>query len=207
MKFWFGGFAALLGLSIIAMASDEVNFPADWGELSKQGISETSCPSLDGFFAELAWTYQIVDGAEDTNYSGDDDSFHILRNNQTRFKKIGLSSDDYKNSFLIKQKNETSFILTRYDKHYWNDVVSTEVSKSEDGLTCNKGWWAITKDDTGNKAAEGGAYRMQFDRQFTRLDNKDLVVHARYVYDTTNWFILKQTRVEDTFYRYRFIHD
>ena len=207
MKFWFGGFAALLGLSIIAMASDEVNFPADWGELSKQGISETSCPSLDGFFAELAWTYQIVDGAEDTNYSGDDDSFHILRNNQTRFKKIGLSSDDYKNSFLIKQKNETSFILIRYDKHYWNDVVSTEVSKSEDGLTCNKGWWAITKDDTGNKAAEGGAYRMQFDRQFTRLDNKDLVVHARYVYDTTNWFILKQTRVEDTFYRYRFLHD
>jgi hypothetical protein len=149
----------------------------------------------------------MVNGNEDSNFLSDNDSYRILRDNETRFKREDLSSESYTNSFSIKQDNATSFILTRYDKRYWNDVVSTEVSNRRDKLTCHNGWWTIVSDDTGRKATEGHTWRMQFDRRFTRLDNKDLVVHERYIYERTDWFILKDTRVEDTYHRYRFLRD
>jgi hypothetical protein len=164
----------LVFLSAKVFAEDVPNFPTDWGQVSKQGISGTSCPSLNGVFAELAWTFRIVNGTEDTNFLADNDSFQVLRDNETRFKRVNLNPDSYANSFSIKQDNENLFILTRYDKRYWNDVVSTEVTSSRDKLACNNGWWTIPNDDTGDRYTEGHSSRMQFDRRFTRLDNKDL---------------------------------
>lgn len=189
------------------MASGEVNFPADWGQVSKQGFSGANCPSLNGVFAELSWAYRIVNEVEDTNYSGDDDSYRIVPGDQTKFKKSGQNSDNYKSSFVVTQKDESSFVLTRYDKYYWKDVVSAEVSFSKDNLTCINGWWSIPVVDTGDRYTEGHSSKMQFSRQFTRLDNKDLVVHVRYIHERTDWFILKDTRVEDTYYRYHFLKD
>ena len=199
--------ASLIGFSLIAIASDDVSFPADWGRVSKEGISGAACPSLNGVFADLAWTYHIVNGVEDTNFLDNNDSYRIAPKSQEEFKKTGEDSSKYSNSFAITQNDGSSFVLTRYDKYFWKDVVSAEVSTSKDKLTCNNGWWQIPTDDSGDTGTEGYASRMRFDRRFTRLDNNDLVVHVRYVHERTDWFILNYTRVDDTFYRYRFIRN
>jgi hypothetical protein len=207
MRLWLCGLISSVGVPLVAMASDEVSFPDDWGQVSKYNISGTSCPSLEGVFAELAWTYRMINGVEDTNYTSNDDSYRIVPGEQKKFKKTGQSSDKFKNSFVVTQNDQSSFVLTRYDKYYWNDVVSAEVSISKDKLTCNGGWWSIPTNDSGDSGTEGYSSRMRFDRQFTRLDNKDLVVHVRYVYERTDWLILKDIRVEDTYYRYRYLRD
>jgi hypothetical protein len=194
--------------SIAISAEDKVDFPSDWGKISNDYMQNTNCPNLEGRFAELGWRYMLVGGKEVTWDNPPLESYAVIGGDE-RYKKSELNQVDYMNSFSIQQQNAEEFNLTRLNKTYYtaiksdSPVVTGKVNKAIDGLKCIDGWWVIS---TGvyDGSAEGHLLKMSGFKRFTRLNNRDLVVHARDLFKRTDLFIFTKETVWDTFYRYEF---
>jgi hypothetical protein len=188
-------------------AEPEVAYPSDWGQISKKYMQGVECPSLEGKYANLGWSYTLSDGKEAAPSGA---APFLALGERDRLKKINANPEDYKDGFVIRQENIEQLRMIRLNKNEWEAVANSEapvleefITKAKDGLRCNNGWWELPgKSFSGDN--EGSPISFSFRRRFTRLENNDLIVHSHDTTKRTDLFIFSNTTVWDHFSKYRF---
>ncbi len=195
--------------SQVVMAAEDVSYPSDWGQVSSDNMKDVTCPSLDGKYFELGWSYLLKDGIEIPPNSEPITSRRLI-GGVDKFKKVDLEPSKFNDNFILKQENTEQFTLVRQNKNYWEPqadlsapVIAETISKASDGLICKNGWWELPVDDfkTDN---EGSALSRSSKIRFTRLNNNDLIIYDKSVDKRTDFFIITQTTVWDTYLRFKF---